>query len=101
MDQALCIHLLFQLPQVVADLATQDTQGPCLTAVDSLQDRKLSQPLRGPWAGAQAPMTTALGLTGDNRFAARLLLVLEIRSAFGGRIHEVKVTLTKEHGSRA
>jgi hypothetical protein len=45
-------------------------------------------------------MTTALGLTGDNRFAARLLLVLEIRGAFGSCFHEVKVTLIKGHGSR-
>ena len=68
--------------------------------MDGLQGRKLRNPFRGPWAGAQAPMTTALGLAGDDRFAARLLLVLEIRSAFGGRIHEVKVTLTKGHGLR-
>ena len=68
--------------------------------MDGLQGRKLRNPFCGPWAGAQAPMTTALGLTGDNRFAARLLLVLEIRGACGVGFHEVKVTLTKGHGSR-
>ena len=45
-------------------------------------------------------MTTALGLAGDDRFAARLLLVLEVRGACGVGFHEVKVTLTKGHGSR-
>ena len=68
--------------------------------MDGLQGGKLGEPFRGPWAGAHAPMPKALGLTGDNRFAARLLLVLEIRGACGVGFHEVKVTLTKGHGSR-
>ena len=69
--------------------------------MDGLQGGKLDEPFCGPWAGAQAPMPTALGLAGHDRFAAGLLLSLEIRSAFGGHVHEDKVTLTKGHGSRA
>ena len=69
--------------------------------MDGLQGGKLGEPFRGPWAGAHAPMPKALGFAGDNRFAARLLLSLEIRGAFGGRIHDVKVTLIKGRGSRA
>ena len=68
--------------------------------MDSLQGGKLRKPFRGPWAGTQTSVATALGLAGHDRFAARLLLVLEVRGACGVGFHEVKVTLTKGHGSR-
>ena len=68
--------------------------------MNGLQSGKLSQPLRGPWASAQAPMTTALGLTGDGRFAAGLCLVFKVCGAGEVFGHVDNVTLTKDHGSR-
>ena len=56
--------------------------------------------LRGPWAGAQAPMTTALGLAGDDRFAAGLCLIFKVCGAGGVFGHEDKGTPTMDHGSR-
>ena len=57
--------------------------------------------LLGPWAGAQAPMTTALGLAGDDRLAAVLCFVFKVCGAGGGFGHVNKGTPTKDHGSRA
>ena len=68
--------------------------------MDGLQGRELCQALRGPWAGAQAPMTTALGLAGDDRFAAGLCLIFKVCGAGGVFGHEDKGTPTMDHGSR-
>ena len=56
--------------------------------------------LLGPGAGAQAPMTTALGLAGHDRLAAVLCLVFKVCGAGGVFGHVDNVTLTKDHGSR-
>ena len=69
--------------------------------MNGLQSGKLSQALRGPWAGAQAPMPTALGLARHDRLAAVLCLVFKVCGAGGVFGHEDNVTLTKDHGSRA
>ena len=68
--------------------------------MNGLQSGKLSQALRGPWASAQAPKTTALGLTGHDRLAAVLCLIFKVCGAGGGVGHVRKDILTKEHGSR-
>ena len=68
--------------------------------MNGLQSGKLSQPLRGPWAGAQTPMTTALGLAGHNRLAAGLCLIFKVCGAGGVFGHEDKGTPTMDHGSR-
>ena len=70
MDQALRIENLFQLAQLVAYLAPESPQRPRLTAMYRLSCSEPLQALLGPWAGAQAPMTTALGLTRNGGFAA-------------------------------
>ena len=49
---------------------------------------------------AQAPMTTALGLAGDDRFAAGLCLIFKVCGAGGVFGHEDKGTPTMDHGSR-
>ena len=69
-------------------------------AVNGLQGSKLCQALLGPWAGAQAPMPTALGLAGDDGLAAGLYLISKICGAGEVFGHEDKGTLTKDHGSR-
>jgi len=73
MDQALRIENLFQLAQLVAYLAPESPQRPRLTAMCRLSCSEPLQPLLGPWAGAQAPMTTALGLPGHGGLPARML----------------------------
>lgn len=69
--------------------------------MNGLQSGKLCQPFLGPWAGAQAPMTTALGLAGDDGLAAGLCLISKICGAGEVFGHVDNVTLTKDHGSRA
>ena len=66
-----------------------------------LQGGKLCEPFRGPWAGAQAPMATALGLAGHDRLAAGLCLIFKVCGAGEVLGHVANVTLTKDHGSRA
>ena len=68
--------------------------------MNGLQSGKLCQPLLGPWAGAQAPMTPALGLTWHDRLATGLCLVFKVCGAGGGFGHVHKGTPTKDHGSR-
>ena len=60
MDQALFVHYFLELAQLVADLASQDAQGPALAAVDGLGQCDSCLALRGPWSSAQAAVTTAL-----------------------------------------
>ena len=45
-------------------------------------------------------MTTALGLAGDDRFAAGLCLIFKVCGAGGVFGHEDKGTPTMDHGSR-
>jgi hypothetical protein len=54
-------------------LAPYSPQGPRFPAVYGLRRREPLEALHGPWAGAQAPMTTALGLAGDGGFTARMV----------------------------
>jgi len=56
----------------MAYLAPYSPQGPCFSAVNGLRCREFLKAFHGPWAGAQAPMTTALGLAGDGWFTARM-----------------------------
>ena len=69
--------------------------------MDGLQGRELCQALLGPWAGAQAPMPTALGLAGCDGLAAVLCLIFKICGAGEVFGHVHKGTPTKDHGSRA
>ena len=69
--------------------------------MNGLQSGKLGQALLGPWAGAQAPMTPALGLTWHDRLAALLCLVLKVCGAGEVFGHVHKGTPTKDDGSWA
>ena len=69
--------------------------------MNGLQSGKLGHTLLGPWAGAQAPMPTALGLAGHDRLAAVLCLGFKVCGAGGVFGHVHKGTRTKDHGSRA
>ena len=70
LNRAVLDHAVDQLPEVMAYLAPYSPQGPCFPAVYSLRCCEPLEAFLGPWAGAQAPMTTALGLTGYGWFTA-------------------------------
>jgi hypothetical protein len=76
MDQSLCIHLLFQLPQVMADFASLNTQCPCLAAMNPVCLCGALFAGVGFGSTAQAPMTTALGLSFDRRLATKPSLIV-------------------------
>jgi len=56
----------------MADLASQDPQGPGLTAMDRLGCSDSCLALCGSWASAQAPVAATLRAICDRSFAARL-----------------------------
>jgi hypothetical protein len=57
----------------MAYLAPYSPQGTRFPAVYDLRCRKPLEALLGPWAGAQAPMTTTLGAAGYGWFTARIV----------------------------
>jgi len=73
LNRAVLDHAVDQLAQVMAYLAPYGPQSPCFSAVNGLRCREFLKAFLGPWACAQAPVATALGLTEYNWFAARMV----------------------------
>jgi hypothetical protein len=66
-------HAVDQLAQVMAYFAPQSPQGSCFPAMYGLRCSEPLEAFLGPWAGAQAPVASALGLAGYGWFAARMV----------------------------